>query len=369
MAFLKGMFIKTITIYFFFTTIIFLIFFSGCKKEITDPGIIEEQKVIKTPREMTWTADTLTSPDPGGGQLMMENILVFSTSDVWVCGWNDVARGLIWHYDGKKWSESNIMADVGGMRVSDIAGYSSNDLWAAGYSGENIFLAHYNGQHWTRADDMGIKGELLDMCKDPNGNLWACGRNGVIMKYDKTKWIADTIDHLNPSTQCFIPSINFFNKNISFLVTTINNTTLKQIYYFYEKNDKGFSIIDSMRIGIENRKWGDKGLSVDSLYGNIYSYGQMGIWINNSGIWNNILSVSGSMNGMCCLKNDYLIAVGDFQKIFFYNGQSWNAINDLFHISDPNFVFANTWTNGFETFIIGFSSQSYPTKTIIFHGK
>ncbi|MCL5031594.1 MAG: Rax2 family protein [Bacteroidetes bacterium] len=123
----------------------------------------------------------------------MDNILVFSPNDVWVCGWSDISRGLIWHYDGKQWSESNIGADVGGMRVDDIAGYSSNDLWAAGYSGDNIFLAHYDGYRWTRQSDMNIRGELLDMSKDPEGNLWACGRDGVMLKYNKTKWIVDRI--------------------------------------------------------------------------------------------------------------------------------------------------------------------------------
>jgi hypothetical protein len=69
------------------------------------------------------------------------------------------------------------------------------------------------------------------------------------------------------------------------------------------------------------------------------------------------------------MNENYLIAVGDFQQVLFYNGSNWENIVDLFRLTDPNLVFKNVWTDGYETFIMGRNFQGYPTKTIIWHGK
>ncbi|MCK9282447.1 MAG: hypothetical protein M0P71_17675, partial [Melioribacteraceae bacterium] len=79
----------------------------SCDKSTTEP-----EARIKTPDEMTWTADTL-KPDETSIQLIPEYFLAFSPKDVWLVCYSDVARGLIWHYDGKTWRESNIYADLG----------------------------------------------------------------------------------------------------------------------------------------------------------------------------------------------------------------------------------------------------------------
>ncbi len=352
--------IKTVTLLSLFTILI------SCNEQGTNPN-----KTIKTPREMTWTADTLTSPDPSGGQLMMENILVFSTNDVWVCGWNDIARGLIWHYDGTKWRESNIVEDTGGMRVNDIAGYSSSDLWTVGYSGQEIFLAHFDGQHWTRQNNMGIKGELLDMSKDPSGNIWACGRNGLIMKYDQTRWIADTIKIKFPyPAEYFLKSIEYYDGKIYVLASSLNTSTLVEKYFFVSGNINNWTIADSMDFSLPTsiRKWGYRGL-YSSSYNKFYSFGLGGVWSYQLNNWINKKSVSGAINGMFGKDENYLFAVGDFQKVLFYDGNNWSDIRDLFHLVDPYFVFENVWTDGYETFIISRNFQGYPVKTIIFHGK
>ena len=353
-------FLKIATLFSFFT------FLVSCKDNGTNPD-----KTIKTPREMTWTADTLTSPDPSGGQLMMENILVFSTNDVWVCGWNDIARGLIWHYDGKQWRESNIAADVGGMRVNDIAGYNSSNLWTVGYSGDEIFIARYDGQHWTKQNNMGIKGELLDMSKDLDGNLWACGRNGVIMKYDKTKWIVDTIKvNKYEEAEYSVSSVEYFNNKIFVLANTSDSKRKRSVYYYIYGEINNWLIADSMVVDAPSSeiKWGNFGLfPIENK--EFYSYGLSGIWKKSNEKWIKIFELPYEIYGMHGISPNYLIATGAFKNLFYYNGNTWESVNNLFPQTDPYFVFTNVWTNGYETFIIGRNFQGYPVKTIIFHGK
>jgi len=338
----------------------------SCNKSITEP-----EKRIKTPREMTWTADTLTSPDPTSIQLMMRNILAFSPNDIWVCGWSDVARGLLWHYDGKSWTESNIAADVGGMRVNDIAGYNSSNLWAVGYSGDEIFIARYDGTHWTRQNNMNIKGELLDMSKDPSGNIWACGRNGVILKYDKTRWIADTIKiNFSTPTEYFLKSIEYYNSKAYVLATTlIKNTGILKYYYIYGDINK-WTIADSMTFDATLRKikWGNWGL-YGSAFEKIYSFGNVGSWIYDNENWQPFNNSSATIHGMNGISENYLFAVGDFKQILFYDGNNWENLIDIFHVKDSNFVFSNVWTTGYETFIIGDGNVGRYDGTIIFHGK
>jgi hypothetical protein len=339
----------------------------GCKESGTNPN-----KTIKTPREMTWTADTLTSPDPTSIQLMMNNILVFSPNDVWVCGWSDVARGLIWHYDGNNWKESNIAADVGGMRVNDIAGYNSSNLWTVGYSGNEIFIARYDGQHWTRQNNMGIKGELLDMSKDPSGNLWACGRNGVIMKYDKTKWMTDVIKVSHYSDdEYFLNTVTSYKEKVCSINHLFNFNRKREVYHLISGDIGNWIVVDSIVIDqpYSKFKWGEWRL-FSSEFSKLYSVGQQGVWLYNNVDWNQLYQNSSTIYGISGPGEDYLIAVGDFQQVLFYNGISWENVVNLFpQIGYNNFVCRNVWTNGYETFIIGYGYIAGNIRTIIFHGK
>ena len=322
---------------------------------------------------MTWTADTL-KPINDAIQLLPENLLVFSPNDIWLVSYSDIARGLLWHYDGKNWTESNIAADVGGMRVNDIAGYNSSNLWTVGYSGDEIFIARYDGTHWTRQNNMNIKGELLDMSKDPSGNLWACGRNGVIMKYDKTKWIADTIKvgYLDkyPDAGYLLKSVEYHKDRIYALGSVFDFDRRREVYYFFSGDINNWTIVDSMIIDSPSStiKWGNRHLYA-SVMGKLYSVGLAGLWVYKNNNWEIHYNSGASLNGIYGINENYLIAVGDFQQVLFYDGNNWSDIRDLFHLIDPYFVFENVWTDGYETFIMGRNFQGYPTKTIIWHGK
>jgi hypothetical protein len=342
-----------------------LTFFSfSCNENPAD----SRPRIIRPPQDMIWTADTLKGFDQYA-QLTPENLLVFSANDAWLVCWSDIARRLIWHFDGKSWTESNIAADVGGMRIRDIVGYSSSDLWACGYTGDEIFLAHYDGSSWTKYNTNGIKGDLLDMCKDAEGNLWACGRNGMIMKYDKTKWEREIYDipTLDNSTS-LLKSTEYFGNKIHILLNSKQNNSSLEKYYHLTGRLNNWVIADSFTIDSPSSKikWGYRGLhSGISLWSN----GILGAWKYVDNAWVQNLSIMNAINSVYETASDYVLAVGDSKTALYSNGNNWTSIASIFNIADSKFVFKNAWTNGYETFICGFGNFGAKEKLVVWRGK
>ncbi|MBX2976961.1 MAG: hypothetical protein KF721_12565 [Ignavibacteriaceae bacterium] len=342
----------------------YLIVSSSCKESITD----SRPRIIRPPQEMIWTADTIKGIGTAT-QLLPENLLVFAPNDAWLVCWSDIARGLIWHFDGKNWNESNIAADVGGMRVRDIAGYSSRDLWVCGYTGDEIFLAHYDGSSWTKYNTNGIKGDLLDMCKDADGNLWACGRKGMIMKWDKTKWIYETFKTPTfPNSEFFFKSVASFGNKTHLLLTTIRETPWLEKYYYIAGHTNNWNAVDSIIIDSPSTKikWGYRGLHSGI---SLWSHGIFGLWQYDGNNWIQKLSINNAIDCLYESTSDYLIVVGDSKTAMHFNGTNWINISSIFNISDHSFIFRNVWTNGYETFICGYGNFGAKEKLVVWRGK
>ncbi|MFA7421967.1 MAG: hypothetical protein WCZ90_19950 [Melioribacteraceae bacterium] len=348
-------------IFFLIAVAVLACFSFSCKESITD----SRPRIIRAPQDMIWTADTIKGIGTAT-QLIPDNLLVFAPNDAWLTCWSDIARGLIWHFDGKTWNESNIQADVGGMRINDIAGYSSNDLWTCGYTGDEIFLAHYNGRNWEKYNTTGIKGELLDMCKDADGNIWASGRNGLVMKYDKTKWRSNVIKipNLDPE-QYFNKCIRFVNNEmyISISVKGYNNGNK---YYFVGGTIDNWKLLDSMVLVNPNSiiKWGYYQFSVSN--NKLYSMGIGGLWNYESG-WQRKYNYSSALFDAWEASKDYILTGGD-DDIEFFNGSSWNNIKSIFKITTPNYRFRNVWTDGYESMIVGYDVFDLKPRIIVWRG-
>ncbi len=338
---------------------------SSCKESITD----SRPRIIRPPQDMIWTADTIRGLDQYA-QLTPRNLYVFSANDAWLTCWSDIARGLIWHWDGKSWNESDIRKDVGGMRIQDVCGYSSSDLWACGYSGEEIFLAHYNGTKWTKYNTNGIKGELLDMCKDADGNILACGRNGLIMKYDKTsnKWNVSYIKmSFNYDSEFFIKNIAVINKDLYATAAAMNLKTLEEMYYFVKGKFENYTLVDSIKLDFtqsSNLKWGNWRLINEGETG-LFSSGLGGCWKYLNSNWIKILNYDGEIYDITGFNTNYLVACGAFKTILFYNGSSWSNFSNSLKVFDNGFKFRCVFTNGFETFIAGYGKEN---KLIVWRG-
>ncbi|MFA7421133.1 MAG: hypothetical protein WCZ90_15735 [Melioribacteraceae bacterium] len=335
----------------------------SCSEGVTD----SRERIIRAPQDMIWTADTLKGFDQYA-QLLPRNLLVFSANDAWLTCWSDIARGLIWHFDGKIWNESNIAKDVGGMRIQDVNGYSSSDLWACGYTGDEIFIAHYDGSRWTKYNTNGIKGELIKMCKDADGNLWAGGRNGLIMKYDKTKWIADRIDlKKEKDINYFIKSIEATNNQIHFIISSIDLVTLDETYYYGRREAEAWKLMDSVLMRPNSRmKWGNFKLFYER---ELYSVGLQGAWKYSNGSWEKIAEHDGEFYEITGTSNDYLVVASAYRTLKYFNGINWLDVSNLFVKANSSFTFRAAWTNGYETFIIGEGAFGNTEKLVVWRGK
>ncbi len=342
---------------------------ASCKEKGTEPPLT---KPFKNPREMTWTADTLKMPDYAI-QLLPLDLLVVSPEDIWLAAW--VGHGQVYHYDGKTW---NMVKEIGGGINCLVQGSTPNSIWVGGYIGrdvdgqftQNAYLGYYNGANW-QDNEFQLKSELLDMSTDPSGNIWACGRNGLVFKYENNKWTTDTINlNLNDNVAYWLKSIENFNGKTYILAPTAHKTTYLEKYYFLSGDMDNFIVLDSMIFDSPSVtiKWGYLQL-YSSTFNKLYSNGLSGVWIYQDKDWEKILDVNGTIYNIYGKAENFLLAVGDYDKVLFYNGSTWMSIADLFKVNDPTFVFKNVWTDGYEIIITGYGAVNNKRGTIIWHGK
>lgn len=111
-------------------------------------------------------------------------ITAFSTSDIWLSGWDYSSSGdsqnphtLVYHWGGTEWIPRIIASGTGVCRA--IAAISSSDIWFGIYGGN---LWHWNGsslQAVTKSTTNDING--IHMMSETDG--WAVGDGGVILRY------------------------------------------------------------------------------------------------------------------------------------------------------------------------------------------
>lgn len=146
--------------------------------------------------------------------------------------------------------------------------------------------------------------------------------------------------------------------------TSINNTINETYYFLMRKNNK-WAVVDSFVITSSSLqyKWGG-GLWMPKE-GYLFSYGSGGIFRWNGSNWQNFFGdISPAFVDGTDLQ--YIYAVGGFGQAYFYNGYEWKQIKA---VENPNILFSGVWTDGKEAFIIGFTQDGYPQKTVVYHGK
>jgi hypothetical protein len=108
------------------------------------------------------------------------------SNDIWVCGYNgDNSQGIVAHYDGKAWSNAQIIS--GTNELKSLTG-QGNDVWTCGtYSNKGV-VSHYNGSVWDAAQVIPNTSQLNDITGFDK-DVWACGISdyqnpkGVVVHY------------------------------------------------------------------------------------------------------------------------------------------------------------------------------------------
>jgi hypothetical protein len=308
-----------------------LLHLGGCKKDPVGPP------PPKNPREYTWTVDTLAYP--GSHQTLMRNVWGSSSSNIYICGWNDRGYGRMYHFNGQLWTNVRLLVTEGGplTRVgyfTGVAGFSANDLYAAGDVGPQFepFLVHFNGSQWREINVPNGKGLQSIWGRSPS-EIWIGGREGYLAHYNGSQFIPDSLPYtfLNDTTQN--PQITQITGNTTITYLILGNapdTLFFPIYYLYEH---------------ANSKWVVRDSSYDfarvflSPSGKLYRYGVGGVQQQMGDSWMPILS--------------------DLATV----GMGADADNNMYAAG-----YYGVPSTGREAFIIG-TTSGFPMKTLVLHGK
>lgn len=355
---------------------IFLQFIS-CK----DTGTGPEHKVFKDPRTMIWTVDTLEYP--GSMQTSLWSVWGSSPTDVYAVGHNELIKGQFWHYDRTKWECIDLFQYVepSSWTLQKVFGFGPNDFWVIGARDKNYLGQDYkesmvlqNKGSWVD-HKLNYNGLMMDITGSSSSDIWACGRNGLVMYFNGFSWRVDTvkIKKFGYDTDYVLAGIAKTNSDIVLVARTSYSSKVRREQYFIRGSFKNWTVVDSTIFTSENwgddPRWGDHGI-FQSSSGKIYSYGGGGVWLLNlkNNQWDQILKNNYYINYVFGIGDDYLIATADFGRVWFYNGSVWTELSNLVAMQDQLQIYG-VWTNGEEMFILGIYANSYPMKTLVLHGK
>lgn len=339
--------------------------FNSCK----DSGTNSEDK-LKDPREMTWTADTLSYPN--SIQTLMTGFLAFSNKDIFAYGHCDWSAGKVYHYDGIKWDVYDLTPYIYGYWVNKMIAFSRNNIYGVGSSGDpdNLKVFNYNGTSWKYYMPAEyILGALYSVAGDPPNNIYACGTNGLIYYYNGDYWKKEIINVKIPSNTSFdLISIAVYN-NVVWTIADARNANTNYFRSFLIKGTTGnWTVQDSVNTNaspiIANR-----GLFRVFLGDNkkFYSSGTRGYYSWDGNKWT--LLYNDTDNYHFYVYNDnYMISFGGVNAPKYYDGSSWyNFYSKL--PGNEDIEFKDAWFDGKELFIIGLTINQFPEKTIIYHGR
>jgi hypothetical protein len=347
----------------FVPLICFIISSLTCKDGSTKPS-----DNVKSPRDYTWTVDTLTYP--GSMQTSMREIWASSPTDVYVVGHNDQNRGLMYHFDGTVWTDVKLSTIQGGaiegpIDLYAIYGFSSNDIYAVGerlyinptpppnFLDSNLII-HFNGVQWTEIV-ITRDGYLSSIWGANSQDIWAGGTHGSLYHYQSGPWNEIVYDSLS-----FISSIWGLSSSDVYFTSVRgdiqpHDTLIYQLWYY---NGVSLSSIDSFMVTPINlqSKFGYNLWQTEQI---LYSSGY-GVYIMEGNQWRQFLVNEYPLHiGGSSRCNIY--AVGDFGRIFHWNGTDWLRLTA---IENPGVQYLSVWANNREAFIVGNDgSQSF-----ILHG-
>ncbi|HNN91707.1 MAG TPA: hypothetical protein PKI03_05545 [Pseudomonadota bacterium] len=93
------------------------------------------------------------------------------------------------HFDGTTWKLETLGERAG--TVYALHGSAPDDVWAAGKVnktfGDGGQLLHFDGKTWSQAE-LPIDEPLFDVYATSKTQAWACGKNGVILRWDGRQW-------------------------------------------------------------------------------------------------------------------------------------------------------------------------------------
>jgi hypothetical protein len=306
----------------------------------------------------------------------MKNLYASSSDNIYLGGHSD-SRAQIWRYNGIQWNYIDYVDQLGPYNVIGITGFSEISIWVYGFLGYSLnggvlrknCVIQYNGSIW-KLHNLDGYGRIIRLGGSSENNIWAVGDSGIIFNYNGSTWKRDYVRvNVPKGSSYFLNGVVLIN-NIAYLTAYIYDAPRKRyIHYFIKGNIGSWTIIDSMYVEnpSSNVKFGNRGLYL-SKEGELFSYGDLGVWKYNGSQWNHEINLPYSFISVYSYKKNYSLAVGEFGNVFFYNGSNWTKLERFFK-PDEGLHINDAWTDGKEILLLANKTDQWPMKTIVFRGK
>jgi hypothetical protein len=362
--------------YFRMIYLVILLSYSGCIFEPDGPD-------YKDPRTYTWTTDTLAYP--GSMQTNMQSIWASSPNNIYIVGHNDSGGGMVWHYDGDKWTVVRVTVVEGGpiegvISLQDIFGMDPGNIWVVGSRvgperdpprSQYTIVIHFDGNEWREQEIDTIESRLQIISGTSPDNLWAAGWYESLYHFDGQSWkkhsVPLEIPYEHPMFFTFTAMAVLPTNEVLLTGYKHDNDSAKTTYYLFRYQSDTWTLADSSSVypGGGDFKWGHTDFWV-SPSGTLYSCGGRGVYRWNNSGWEKILEHPVFLTGINGTSDDNFFVVGHRGVVLHWNGNDWHPYQQF---GDHYLVLQDVWTDGKEVFIVGITLESYPQETVILHGK
>jgi hypothetical protein len=156
----------------------------GTRVFAVGPGLFE--------LDATGDTDVLRQLPGAGTNFFPKAIWGSSATDIWLGGTGD----RVYHFDGEVVEEVDYGIDTV-SEWSDIHGSGPDDVWFVGTRGVAL---HFDGDTWTSEPTASVS-DIDDVWVAPDGNAWAVGRNGIVMRYRPESGWEDVLEVTFSSVQ------------------------------------------------------------------------------------------------------------------------------------------------------------------------
>lgn len=349
-----------------FSIIFFLLIalaLTGCQSSPT------EGNDFKSPRDYTWTADTLQFEE--GWQTLMSSIWGSSAQDIYITGWNSSSSGSIYHFDGVQWEVAPFHEGAidGAIHLKAVYGFGPNDVW---FGGEEFYtdfsqspavdrdtavVIHFNGVSWEQMTIHG-RGErgvnIANIWGASPSDVWFAGYNAEVYH-----WNGDSIYR--------VPFSENIETGEGSMANWVTGNSSEEAYFTVGRRETGFPQSQLWRYA--NNTWEkltEPGNDFNHIWmspdNTLFAVGGDQRYFNGSDWTYTGFHSSYGINGP---GDDNLMVNNPRDKrVYHHDGIDWQEIEEL-HFTDLSYVNDGIWYDGKEAFVVGWLGS----KTVVFHGK
>ena len=328
-----------------FSLSILLALFAGCDESPPGPPV---GGFDTTSHAISWRTDTL-----GFFSSRLSDVWGTTPSNVFAVGYYVTGApeppSFILHCDGFRWTplwDDSLSWWVAGGQLSGIHGLSDTALFVVGVRDAGPpatgFAAKWDGHRWLNISPSG-SGPLFSVWVRNTEDVYACGVNGTILRYDGTRWVklesGTDLDVWSivglPSGDLYAVAADYFNSYLGSVVLRIEGNAI---------------VVDqSFPVGQKFDIWGANEEALyavgEGTFQRTPGAGWKEVTTPNPRVRLNSVSGSGA--------NDVLV-VGSFGAVVHWNGASWHFYDELFFPTSSRSYF-ESFSIGGTYFLVGYT--------------